>query len=139
MGIFDFIKSAGQALGIGEEPTSEELQKQIDDLGLADGVKVEVNGDKATISGEVEDKSIWEKLVVAVGNTIGIGSVEAAGADDLQPVFHTVEKGDTLSAIALKTLGDANKYNIIFEANKPMLTHPDKIYPGQVLRIPQDG
>jgi nucleoid-associated protein YgaU len=35
--------------------------------------------------------------------------------------------------------GDANKYNQIFEANKPMLKHPDKIYPGQVLRIPADG
>jgi len=47
-----------------------------------------------------------------------------------------VVKGDTLSAIAKKYYGDANKYNAIFEANKPMLTHPDKIYPGQKLRIP---
>jgi len=54
-------------------------------------------------------------------------------------VFHTVERGDTLSAIARKHLGSANKYPAIFEANKPMLKHPDKTYPGQVLRIPQDG
>ena len=53
------------------------------------------------------------------------------------PVFHTVGKGETLSAIAKKYLGDANKYNAIFEANRPMLTDPDKIYPGQTLRIPQ--
>lgn len=51
--------------------------------------------------------------------------------------MYTVQKGDTLSAIAKKHYGDASKYNAIFEANKPMLTHPDKIYPGQVLRIPK--
>ena len=50
--------------------------------------------------------------------------------------YHTVVKGDTLSKIAKEFYGDANKYPVIFEANKPMLTHPDKIYPGQMLRIP---
>ena len=50
--------------------------------------------------------------------------------------FYTVVKGDTLSAIAKKQYEDANQYAKIFEANKPMLRHPDKIYPGQVLRIP---
>ena len=53
------------------------------------------------------------------------------------PVIHVVEKGDTLSAIAKKTLGDANRYMEIFEANKPMLKDPNKIYPGQSLRIPK--
>ena len=53
--------------------------------------------------------------------------------------FHTVVRGDTLSAIAKKFYGDANKYPVIFEANKPMLSHPDKIYPGQMLRIPPQG
>ena len=50
--------------------------------------------------------------------------------------MYTVQKGDTLSKISKEQYGDANKYQQIFEANKPMLTHPDKIYPGQVLRIP---
>ena len=50
--------------------------------------------------------------------------------------FYTVRKGDTLSAIAKRHYGDANAYNSIFEANRPMLDHPDRIYPGQVLRIP---
>ena len=58
----------------------------------------------------------------------------AQPADESQ--WHTVAKGDTLSAISKKYYGDANKYTAIFEANKPMLTHPDKIYPGQKLRIP---
>jgi nucleoid-associated protein YgaU len=53
-----------------------------------------------------------------------------------EAVFYTVQKGDTLSLIAKAQYGDMMKYPVIFEANKPMLTHPDKIYPGQVLRIP---
>ena len=49
---------------------------------------------------------------------------------------YTVKGGDTLSKIAQEFYGDAKQYMKIFEANKPMLTHPDKIYPGQLLRIP---
>ncbi|RVA01448.1 LysM peptidoglycan-binding domain-containing protein, partial [Mesorhizobium sp. M7A.F.Ca.US.001.02.1.1] len=52
--------------------------------------------------------------------------------------FYTVKKGDNLWKIAEKSYGKGQgvKNTVIFEANKPMLTHPDKIYPGQVLRIP---
>lgn len=65
-------------------------------------------------------------------------AAEPAAAEPPAPTskFHTVEKGDTLSKIAKEEYGNANLYNAIFEANKPMLTHPDKIFPGQVLRIP---
>ncbi len=143
MGFFEFIKSAGEALGIGgdDAPDAEEVKKNVDkyDLG-SENVKVEIDGDKAIVTGDVADQSILEKIILAVGNTKGIAGVQAnmtapSGKDS---VFHTVKSGDTLSAIAKKTLGSANKYMAIFEANKPMLKHPDKIYPGQVLRIPQD-
>ena len=72
------------------------------------------------------------------------GAAPAAGAtdghaDEDKVTFHKVESGDTLSAISKKVYGDANKYNIIFEANKPMLSDPNKIYPGQMLRIPAEG
>ena len=73
------------------------------------------------------------------GNTANVTQVDnnlsAPAADPAQ--YHDVVRGDTLSAISKKYYGDANKYNAIFEANKPMLTHPDKIYPGQKLRIPK--
>ena len=62
---------------------------------------------------------------------------ETVSAPEPEAQWHDVAKGDTLSAISKKFYGDANKYNAIFEANKPMLTHPDKIYPGQKLRIPK--
>ena len=60
-------------------------------------------------------------------------TVEAPAAE---PRFYTVVKGDTLSKIAASQYGSASKYPVIFEANKPMLKDPDKIYPGQNLRIP---
>jgi nucleoid-associated protein YgaU len=63
----------------------------------------------------------------------GPGGAPAAAADS---TFYTVQRGDTLSAIAKRHYGDAGAYMRIFEANKPMLKDPDKIYPGQLLRIP---
>lgn len=143
MGIWDFVKSAGKAIGIGSEdeaPAADDLKKELDSHKLGtENVKVDVVGDKAVITGDVADQSILEKAIVAVGNTLGISKVESKVKvpDEKEPVFHTVVKGDTLWAISAKYLGNGSKYNEIFEANKPMLTHPDKIYPGQVLRIPQ--
>ena len=68
--------------------------------------------------------------MASVDNQLSVPQGEAAQ-------FHDVVKGDTLSAISKKYYGDANKYNAIFEANRPMLSNPDKIYPGQKLRIPK--
>ena len=141
-----FLISSGKPArrsGIGDDeeaPTAEALKDELESHNLGtDGVTVEVDGDKAVVRGEVENQDIFERMVVAVGNTLGISQVEtevAVSSDEREPVFHTVEKGDTLWAIASKHYGNGSKYNAIFEANTPMLSHPDKIYPGQVLRIP---
>ena len=53
-----------------------------------------------------------------------------------EATMYTVVSGDSLSKIAKAQYGDPMKYPMIFEANQPMLKDPDKIYPGQVLRIP---
>ncbi|MFV0432087.1 MAG: peptidoglycan-binding protein LysM [Alphaproteobacteria bacterium] len=139
MGLFNFLKNIGKAHA-DETPTAETLTKEIKDLGLdADGVQVKVDGDKVIIDGEATQE-VLEKVVLATGNSKGIASVETnvkVTDNGAEAEFHTVEKGDTLSAIAKKVYGNANRYPEIFEANKPMLTHPDKIYPGQVLRIPR--
>ena len=142
MGLWNFVKSAGKKLvgraEAADGPASEELTKELEDLGLdATGLDIVVDGDKVSVKGKAVSQEIKEKIILAVGNVEGVASVEddVPGVD---PVFHTVEKGDTLWAISSKTLGKGSRYTEIFEANKPMLTHPDKIYPGQVLRIPQD-
>ncbi|MFD1156716.1 peptidoglycan-binding protein LysM [Roseovarius aestuarii] len=138
MGLWNFMKDSGKKLfGGNEEPTVEALEQEVTDLGLnIDGLDISVEGDKVKVAGMGVSKEIREKVMLAVGNVAGVAAVEDDG-DGEGTVFVTVERGDTLSAIAKETLGSANRYHEIFEANRPMLSHPDKIYPGQVLRIPQ--
>ena len=139
MGLWNFVKGAGKSLfgGAAEAaPAKDALIKEIEELGLdATGLDIQVDGDKVSVGGAAVSQEMKEKVILAVGNVEGVAAVDdSAGGDD--PVFHTVKKGDTLWAISSATLGNGSRYNEIFEANKPMLTHPDKIYPGQVLRIP---
>ncbi len=164
MGFFDFMKGAGKRLGFSnsDEENAEALKTELDSHNLGtEAVTVEVKGDTAIVKGAVADQAAFEKAIVAIGNTDGIAKVQAddlrvvapesglkldANADmnaiiaaatpPAEPKFHTVESGDTLWAIAEKAYGNGSKYEAIFEANRPMLSHPDKIYPGQVLRIP---
>lgn len=119
------------------------LNAEVAALGLDSGdVRLHLKGDTVTVVSKGADRATMEKLILAVGNVKGIARVEAdlpeeAGATKAaEPVFHEVKTGDTLSKIAKTYLGDANRYPEIFEANKPMLSDPDKIYPGQKLRIP---
>ncbi len=141
MGLWNFVKGAGKKLVGGAEaseaPSEDVLMKEVKDLGLdTEGVTISVEGDQVKVGGTTVSQEMREKIILAVGNVEGVAAVsdEVGGGE---PVFHTVVKGDNLSKIAKATLGNANRYPEIFEANKPMLTHPDKIYPGQVLRIPQ--
>lgn len=139
MGLISFVRDAGKKLFGGGDDPAEAIQKEVADLGLEGDVTVEVQGDKVVIAGSAPSQELREKIVLAAGNVEGIAQVE----DNIQPDdtsaaadFHTVEKGDTLWAVSQKAYDDGSKYMAIFEANKPMLSDPDKIYPGQVLRIP---
>jgi nucleoid-associated protein YgaU len=133
MGFWNFWK------GDDEAPKAEDLTKEVEELGLnTAGLSIAMDGDVVKVSGQAVDQETKEKIIMAVGNSKGVAAVDdsASGAD---PVFHEVQKGDTLWAISAAALGNGARYEEIFEANKPMLSHPDKIYPGQRLRIPQDG
>ncbi|WP_299394521.1 peptidoglycan-binding protein LysM [uncultured Gelidibacter sp.] len=162
MGLFSFIKNAGaKVFGVGkndaeekaevkvkaaadelkaEEAGARKLEQTIKDLQLnVENLKVHIDDDMATVSGKAPDQSTKEKVVLVIGNTNGIASVDdQMTVDHVEPEarFHTVMKGDTLGKIAKQYYGNAMKYPLIFDANKPMLSDPDKIYPGQVLRIP---
>src|SRR3954467_8838555 len=100
---------------------------------------IDVEGDKVLVKGKVDSQEEKEKIVLLLGNSEGIGSVD----DQLQVAnpepaaqYYDVKPGDNLSKIAKQVYGDANKYHQIFEANRPMLKNPDAIFPGQKLRIP---
>lgn len=167
MGLMSFIKEAGEKLfGTGQAkaatvaaaaaPTPENVAALSQAAGdaivtyirtqnlPADGLDVSFDAPSATVTvaGTVDDQATKEKILLCCGNVAGV-----AGVNDLLVVttpepeaqYHTVVSGDNLSKIAKAFYGNANKYPVIFEANKPMLSHPDKIYPGQLLRIPPLG
>lgn len=161
MGLFDFVKNAGEKIFGKDDPEpaprthnvdpatlekmkrNKALQNLVAKLGLeVEQLRIEVDGETATVTGLVDNQAEREKVVLAVGNVIGIARVDdrlEAKKKAPEAQMHTVVSGDTLSKIAKKYYGDAGKYPKIFEANQPLLTHPDKIYPGQVLRIPPLG
>jgi nucleoid-associated protein YgaU len=106
-----------------------------------EGLEVSFDGASGavTVAGVAADQATREKVVLCCGNVSGVSQVHdmltvKEPADESR--WYTVVKGDTLSAIAKSQYGNANAYMKIFEANKPMLSNPDKIYPGQLLRIP---
>ena len=156
MGLFSFVKEAGEKLfGIKEAqaataPSQQELNERAgqaiaayvasQNLGVSD-LRVSFQGPEGqvTVTGVAPTQAAKEKVTLCCGNVSNVTSVDnqmTVTQPEPQAQYHDVVRGDTLSAIAKKFYGDANKYPAIFEANKPMLTHPDKIYPGQKLRIP---
>lgn len=121
------------------------LTNLIQQMGLkGENLNVQVDGEKVTLTGKVDSQEVREKIVLLVGNTEGIGKVDdqlqvtrpEPQAAQVEAQYYDVKAGDSLSKIAKQVYGDANQYNRIFEANQPMLKDPDKIYPGQKLRIP---
>jgi nucleoid-associated protein YgaU len=155
MGLISFIKDAGEKLFGGSSaaaatPAAGDLNAKAGDaigayiatqnLGLT-GLAVSYDGSsgKVTLTGGAPTQAASEKASLAAGNVSSVTQVDnqlvvAAAADASQ--YHDVVSGDNLSKIAKQYYGDANKYPQIFEANKPMLSDPNKIYPGQKLRIP---
>ncbi|MBT8233405.1 MAG: peptidoglycan-binding protein LysM [Saprospiraceae bacterium] len=147
MGLFSFIKGAGKKLfGKKEEVVaapvelskSDALKAELERLGLCCDVDIDFS-DHISVSGTAETNAEREKIILTLGNVEGVGSVSdniSVTNPEPESTFHEVKSGDTLSKISKDVYGDPMKYNAIFEANQPMLTHPDKIYPGQILRIP---
>lgn len=136
--LIKFAKDAGAKIGFGKDKDEDakNLKNEMKKHGFkTDDVDVAVEGDKVVLTGKALTQEEREKLILVAGNVEGVDSVEDK-MEILPTRTHTVKSGDTLSKIAKDMYGDAMKYPVIFEANKPMLSHPDKIYPGQVLRIP---
>ena len=145
-----FALSETQAVAILElqlqRLTGLERQKILDELAEIEATIARLKkilGSRGEIDeivvSELKALKDFKKIILMVGNTQGVGQVDdrlVVGKPEPEAVMYTVRRGDTLSKIAKEHYGDARKYPVIFEANRPMLTHPDKIYPGQMLRIP---
>ncbi len=166
MGLINFVRDAGEKLfGRGQaqaamaevkaDPANQDkvaaanaaagdaILEYVKGQGLsATGLTVTFDGATSTVSvfGVARDQATKEKIALCCGNVAGVVSVNnmmSVDASEPEAAYYTVVAGDNLSKISKAHYGDPNKYMLIFEANKPMLKHPDKIYPGQVLRIPQ--
>lgn len=165
MSLISFVKEAGEKLfGRGQaqaamtevkaDPANEAKVKAANDAAAdaildyikaqnlsATGLTVTFDGATSTVSvfGVAPDQATKEKIALCAGNVAGVTSVNnMMSVDQSAPEakYYTVVAGDNLSKISKAQYGDPNKYMTIYEANRPMLQHPDKIYPGQVLRIP---
>lgn len=155
MGIFDFLKGSGakifnkkeeETLKTASSNDAERIKKDamlraVYDLNLpVSNLSLDIQDETVVVYGQAETQVAKELVVLTLGNTSGISKVDdriSVVRPEAQATFYEVKSGDTLSKIAKEHYGDAMKYNSIFEANKPMLKDPDKIYPGQVLRIPK--
>ncbi len=161
MSLISFIQDAGEKLfshpkaapaaGAAPQPdiaalnatAGQAIEKYIASQGLkADGLDVAYDGasQTVTVSGVAPDQTTKEKIVLCCGNVSSVAKVNdlltVAAPAEPESSYREVKSGDTLSKIAKDAYGDANAYMKIFDANKPMLSNPDKIYPGQMLRIP---
>lgn len=144
MDFLSFFKEAGERLVVpGDDQANADAIKTyigaqgIDTSGLT--VSFDSAPSAVTVSGEVPDQATREKVLLCCGNVKGVANVDdeltvAETTDESQ--WYDVVSGDNLSRISKQYYGDANKYQAIFEANKPMLRSPDLIYPGLKLRIP---
>jgi nucleoid-associated protein YgaU len=144
MGLYDFVADIGNKLfGDDEKEGAEKIKEHIEadnpgvenlEVSLADGV--------ATLKGNAKDQAAAEKTILMAGNVRGVQEVKA---DELQVppaveaepevTFYEIQKGDTLWAIAKQHYGDGNKYHQIFEDNREVIKDPDRIFPGQKIRI----
>jgi len=145
MGLFDFAKNMGAKLfGDKEEPVTqaEKIKNHIEtDNPCVTDLAVAVHDGVVSLSGEAATGEALEKAVLLAGNVKGVEKVMAVtvkAADEPRVEYYEIASGDSLSAIAKKFYGNAMQYPRLFEANKEVIKDPDKIYPGQKIRIPLD-
>jgi nucleoid-associated protein YgaU len=145
VGLFKFIKDAGAKLfgGSAQAATPDALKQTVEGHGFdASKLDIGMEGDRVKLSGQAMTQEEAEKIILALGNNIGVAEVDTSGLQVQQPApeatMYTVQKGDTLWEIAEKHYGKGKgaKHTEIVKANSPPVKNPDMIQPGWVLRIP---
>jgi len=152
MGFFDFLSTAGKkVLGTTEDDAGAikaEIENSFSELPVQ-GLVVEVDGELVSLGGVASDVATKEKAILIAGNVEGISQVNADQLvtmeqiasentrEVFEPVFYTIQKGDTLWGISSDFYKDGSKYPLIVEANLEVIKDADLIYPGQAIRIPE--
>lgn len=148
MGLLGFLKDKGKDLFGGGGNEADKIKSEVERaLGSnVSNLTVHFNDGTVTLMGTAKSQAAKEKAALIAGNVKGVESVNddglkveaaaQAAAPAKATTYYTIESGDTLSKIAKEHYGDANAYNKIFEANREVIGDPDKIYPGQRIRIP---
>jgi len=146
MGLFDFVKDVGRQIFDTDAEAADTIKNHLEvkTHGLSN-LEVEFDDGTVTLCGDCSNQAVREQAILIAGNIQG---VEKIIADDLRAPepkpeepeekaeIYEIVSGDTLGAIAKRYYGNASKYTKIFEANKDIISDPNKIYPGQKIRIP---
>lgn len=163
MDLFGFVKDVGRRLFNKDEEAAEKIKQHI--LANNPGVEdLEVTFDNGIVGlkGRCTRHDAFQKCVLMAGNVQGVIDVYASALkpfvvpkpeevpvggthQQVHPTpaepkeeYYVIERGDTLSHIAKRYYGNANKWPRLFEANREVIQDPDKIFPGQKIRVPLD-
>ena len=162
MGLFDFARDVGRQLFDTDAEAADNIKEHLEirTSGISN-IEVEYDDGVATICGDCINQATKDHAVLMVGNIKGVEKViaddlrvspapakEPAGESAAEPAsaqepeeqfeFYEIVSGDTLSKIAKRYYGKASDYMRIFEANREIIEDPDRIFPGQKIRIPLD-
>lgn len=150
MGLFDFVKDVGRQIFDTDAEAADNIRQHLEvrTSGIRN-IDVKFDDGVATVCGDCINQATRDNAVLMVGNIKGVEKVVADGLrvdppkegrpePEEKAEFYTIVSGDTLGAIAKKYYGKASQYMRIFEANRDIISDPDKIYPGQKIRIPLD-
>ena len=146
MGLFDFVKDVGRQIFDTDAEAADTIKShlEIKTTGVSN-LDVKFDDGTVTLCGDCKNEAVREQAILIAGNVQG---VEKVVADDLKAPppapeepeekaeVYEIVSGDTLGGIAKRYYGNASKYTKIFEANRDIIDDPNKIYPGQKIRIP---
>lgn len=148
MSILDFARDLGRKVFDRDDVAADKIKENLEiTQNPIKDLAVEFDDGVVTLCGECMSPADRERAILVAGNIAGVEQVVAADltarapkAEEPEPEsegeIYEIQSGDTLSAIAKRHYGDAMQYMRIFEANKGIIEDPNKIYPGQKIRIP---
>lgn len=148
MGLFDFMKDVGESIFETDAEAADKIKEYVEvrTSGVRN-LEVEFDDGCATLRGECVSEAAREGTILVAGNVEGVDRVVADELNAPPPApekpqpkveYYTIAKGDTLSEIAQRFYGKASEYRRIFADNREVIADPDKIYPGQKIRIVRD-